>query len=179
MSWSSWEPEALSVQPIPVDLEALDRRFRPALMAFFARRLGNRAEAEDLTQEVFVRLASSAERADHADAYVFQIAANLLTDRSRRVAVRGHYADAVKSSEQQRVTPHDGERILLAKENLQIVVAALNELPQRTRDVFLLSRLERIPHAQLAEMFAISVSAIQQHIVKAAKHLAARTGEHS
>ncbi|HVK80112.1 MAG TPA: sigma factor-like helix-turn-helix DNA-binding protein, partial [Verrucomicrobiae bacterium] len=75
--------------------------------------------------------------------------------------------------------PHDGERILLAKENLQIVVAALNELPQRTRDVFLLSRLERIPHAQLAEMFAISVSAIQQHIVKATKHLATRTGERS
>lgn len=147
-------------------------------MAFFARRLGNRTEAEDLTQEVFVRLAAAGARYDHADAFVFQIAANLLSDRGRRLSVRSGYADMVKSAEEMRAAQPDSERILLAKDNLKHVVAALNELPQRTRDIFLLSRLERIPHAQLAAMYAISVSAIQQHIVKATKHLVARTGGH-
>lgn len=168
----------MSVEHVPVSLEALDRRFRPALMAFFARRVGSRSEAEDLTQDVFVRLASGgASQLDHADAYVFQIAANLLRDRSRRLAVRASHADSVKADEIERGAMPDGERIVIGKENLQSVVAALNELSHRTRDIFLLSRLERIPHAQIADMYAISVSAVQQHIVKATKHLAERIGE--
>lgn len=170
--------QSLSVEPLLPNLEALDRRFRPALMAFFSRRLGSRVDAEDLTQEVFVRLASGqANQLDHADAYVFQIAANLLRDRGRRLAVRANNADLLRSVEQERNASYDGERILLAKENLQHVLQSLNELPTKTRDIFLLSRLERIPHAQLADMYAISVSAIQQHIVKATKHLATRVGE--
>ena len=68
------------------EFEQLNRRFRPALMAFFLRRIGNHAEAEDLTQEVFARLmAMGAENLHQADAYVFQMAANLLRDRGRRV----------------------------------------------------------------------------------------------
>lgn len=57
-------------------IDLLSRRFRPALMAFFARRLADHAEAEDLTQEVFLRLAFlPPDRMTHADAYVFQMAA--------------------------------------------------------------------------------------------------------
>jgi len=40
----------------------LDARFRRPLMSFFLRRIGDRAEAEDLTQEVFVRLIGAMER---------------------------------------------------------------------------------------------------------------------
>ena len=64
----------------------MDARFRLPLMGFFLRRTKNRAEAEDLTQEVFVRLISSPGPADGincAEAFVFRVATNLLIDRSR------------------------------------------------------------------------------------------------
>jgi RNA polymerase sigma-70 factor (ECF subfamily) len=44
----------LEPEPLQLDYEALNRRWRPALVAFFLRRVRSHAEAEDLTQEVFV-----------------------------------------------------------------------------------------------------------------------------
>src|SRR3546814_11671973 len=51
-------PAPVHAQPSHA-VDQLNRRFRPGLMAFFLRRVGNHAEAEDLTQEVFVRLADT------------------------------------------------------------------------------------------------------------------------
>jgi len=63
----------------------LDGRFRAPLLAYFLRRVQDRAEAEDLTQEAFARLVRHADKPQGpgAQAYVFTIAANLLTDRAR------------------------------------------------------------------------------------------------
>jgi len=64
------------------DLDHLTRKFRPALIAFFSRRAASHAEAEDLTHEVFVRLAQTrVESIDSTEAFVFRIATNLLRDR--------------------------------------------------------------------------------------------------
>ena len=65
--------------------EELDARFRASLLAYFLRRTGNAQEAEDLTQETFVRLigSHSFEMADEAQAFVFRVASNLLRDRGR------------------------------------------------------------------------------------------------
>src|SRR4051812_18128318 len=62
-----------------------DRRWRGMLMAFFVRRIRDRTEAEDLTQEALTR-GIGAFRADHPyyGQYLFAIAANLLKDRARK-----------------------------------------------------------------------------------------------
>jgi RNA polymerase sigma-70 factor (ECF subfamily) len=58
----------------------LSSAYRRPLMAFFLRHTDDRAEAEDLTQEVFVRILKGAPAAtvQAPDAFVFTIAANLL-----------------------------------------------------------------------------------------------------
>lgn len=167
--------------PLPnatLDLEAFDQRFRRPLMAFFLRRVGDHAEAEDLTQEVFMRLVRS-ERPDvrSADAYIFQIAANLVRDRGRMRSYRATQTTAIAEGERRRGEPLDAERILIGKDNLEAVVAVLKELNPKTRDIFLLNRLEGMSHNDLAEMFGISASAIGKHIYKASAILAARLGE--
>src|SRR5690349_7357910 len=118
--------------PLPdarLNLEAFDQRFRRPLMAFFLRRTGDHAEAEDLTQEVFDRLARS-ERPDErsADAYIFQIAANLLRDRGRMRSYRQSQNPAIADTERRRGEPLDAERILIGKDNLEAVVAVLKGL---------------------------------------------------
>jgi DNA-directed RNA polymerase specialized sigma24 family protein len=67
------------------DLSAVMERMRPALMAFFVRRLSDPVQAEDLIQDLFIRMATMRGPAtDNPEGYIFQAAANLLRDQYRR-----------------------------------------------------------------------------------------------
>lgn len=162
------------------EFETLNRRFRPALMAFFLRRIGNHAEAEDLTQEVFTRLmALGAEQMREADAYVFQMAANLLRDRGRREKVREAYRFGVLAGEGVGVEPIDPERVLAGRQSLGQIAAALREAPERTRSIFLLYRVEQMKKRDIADTYGISTSAVDKHLMKAMAHLWKRLGSAS
>ncbi|WP_293381834.1 sigma-70 family RNA polymerase sigma factor [Phenylobacterium sp. SCN 70-31] len=157
---------------------AMSQRFRPALIAFFLRRIRNHSEAEDLTQEVLLRVAQRGAEIDAArpDAYVFQIAANLLRDRGRRQKVRAAYQAALASNDAAWVEERDPDRVLQAKQSLSTVLGALQELPDRTRTIFVLFRLENMKQREIADMLGISVRTVEQHVVRASVHLRACFG---
>lgn len=146
-------------------------------MAFFQRRVRNRAEAEDLTQEVLTRIVTqSTDNAgeDLRDGYVFQIAANLLRDKGRRERVRYSYATATSAMEWRGVDVIDPYRVASDREALAILNRSLRELPERTRIIFTLYRLEHIDKGAIARALGISKSAVTQHIMKATAYLIAR-----
>jgi RNA polymerase sigma-70 factor (ECF subfamily) len=143
-------------------------------MAFFMRRAASHSDAEDMTQELFAKLATAQTGTmDNADAYIFQMAANLLRDRGRREKVRAHYRASVQAGGGD-LEPLDPSRVLLGRESLGEVSDALRELPDRTRAIFLLFRLEGMKQSDLADLYGISVSAVQKHIFKAMTHLTKR-----
>lgn len=158
------------------DMVHLNRRYRPALMSFFLRRIRDHAEAEDLTQEVFVRLTALEIGPDNPDGYIFQAAANLLRDRGRRARVRAGYRQAVEFEEGQRSEQITPARVLDGKESLERVLKALKSLPERTRAIFILYRLENMKQREIGEMFGISASAVEKHVVKAVAALARAKG---
>lgn len=157
------------------DLTRRYRRWRPALMSFFLKRVHDHAEAEDLTQDVFARVfgGSHGDPDLHAG-YVFQIASNLLRDRARRAKVRTDCRDAVGSLYGQGVDWLDPEKIATARDALAVLAAGLAELPERTRTIFVLYRIENIEKGLIAESFSISRSAVEKHVARAMVHLMAR-----
>jgi RNA polymerase sigma-70 factor (ECF subfamily) len=155
--------------------EQLNRRFRPGLMAFFLRRLGNHAEAEDLTQEVFARLADvEADHMQSPDAYIFRMAANLLRDRRRRELVRFDYRAKAMAAEDAGVDMLDPLRVAAGRESLANLTAALHELPESTRTIFILYRLENVDKRDICQAFEISLSSVERHLVRAIAHLTRR-----
>lgn len=170
----------------PRRIEALDARYRAPLMAFFLRRAASRAEAEDLVQEVFIRMIARGEGADvrSADSFVFTIASNLVRDRARMAATRHDRAhdqidaayenDAVDGSLVEHLSP---DRVLLGRERLTEALKALNELGPRTRNIFVLYRMENMQRREIAGLYGISVSAVEKHIAKALDHLMMKLGE--
>ncbi len=156
--------------------EALFARYRSPLMAFFRRRTGDAAEAEDLAHEVLVPVLQHADRkaVDNPDAFIFMTARNLLRDRARRADVRERAAPDVQllNSVVEGVTP---ERVIQGKQDLSLAIAALGELGEKTRDIFVLARLERMTYREIAELYGVSVSAVEKHLVKAFAHLMDRT----
>jgi RNA polymerase sigma factor (sigma-70 family) len=158
------------------DARALSRRFRPALIAFFVRRMHNHSEAEDLTQEVLIRVVQRGATIDERgpDAYVFQIAANLLRDRSRRLKVRAAYRAGFGMIDADRVEELDPDRVIQGRHTLDVILGALNELPDRTRNIFILFRLENMKQREIAVMLGLSVRTIEQHVIRASVHLRQR-----
>lgn len=157
------------------DQVQLNRRWRPALMSFFLRRVRDHAEAEDLTQEVFARLLGSNETITTSpDAYVFQTASNLLADRARRARVRADYRDSIGQSEDYGVEPLDPHRHVAGRAALETFAQSLDDLPERTRTIFMLYRLENVSQADIAEALGISSSAVKKHVAKAMAFLMKR-----
>lgn len=157
-------------------LADLDRRYRVPLVRYFGKRIREAYDVDDLVQEVFVRLVRQAaiESVQQIDSYVFQTAANVIRDRVRRHAARRH-------SEHKELLESDlptndlcPERVLLGKEQLDRAIAAIEELPENTRRVFVLRRYEDMRHEEIAKHLGMSVSGVRFHIEKAKAHLARR-----
>ena len=154
---------------------------RPALVRFFRRRCKNLPQAEDLAQDVIMRTLGRAEwkTIDQAKGYIFRTAANLWRDQARHLKVTGGAELSWDENIGNAVT--EGiplERVLLSEEELRRVDAVLLELNERTRDVFVLSRLEDMKYSEIASTLGISVSAVEKHMIKALAHLARQINDH-
>lgn len=159
-----------SAESLLVDL---GQHYRPALMAFFARRLENPGEAEDMAHEILLKLTElPANEIRNPEAYIFRMASNLVRDRYRQGKVRDAYRSEQVEVECRAADYIDPLRLLEGKERLGLVSTALSSLPQRTRDILLLFRIERIRKRDIAESFGISVSAVDKHLIRATMHLA-------
>lgn len=147
--------------------------YRPALIQYFRRRTSDQDEIEDLVQDVFLRIAArrSSEVIENVAGYVFQIAASVIADRHRRRAVRHADAHVEFDTERHGDVDFDAVRILVARQSLRKAIAALHTLPERTRTIFVLRRVEGHAYRDIAVQLGISVSAVEKHMVRAVNHL--------
>jgi RNA polymerase sigma factor (sigma-70 family) len=161
----------------------LDRRFRLPLIAYFRRRVSSASEAEDLTQDVFERVLKALSHAPivNAEALVFRIAVNLLRDRARRESTRGGEqsltSENIVALADALTVDLSPERVVLGERTLADVIAALQELGERTQAIFYLYRLENLKIREIAAIYGISASAVEKHVSKALLHLTRRQEE--
>ena len=172
---SSSRPEA---QDRP-SFEALDRAFRVSLQRYFMRRVRDRAEIDDMVQQVFERLLKRGDVTgmDRLSGYVFQTASSVLADHGRRR--RARHADAHDEFDDGAHGDVDfsPEHVLLGRERLARATAILLELPERTRVIFVLRRLEGMKYLDIAARLGISVSAVEKHMERAVARLMEGVGE--
>jgi RNA polymerase sigma-70 factor (ECF subfamily) len=148
---------------------------RGELFAFMAARLRCPFAAQDLVQDLFLKLFAH-ERSDevaNARVYVFRMAANLVIDQQRRNArLRGALAKAETylNAEDDRSSP---ERQAMAHEELCDLVAAVGRLPPTTRRIFKRNRFEGRSQREIAAELGISQTAVEKHIRKALAALSA------
>lgn len=153
--------------------------YRLPLQHYFERRVATAAEAEDLTQEVFLRLVRRPEAAavENLEAYIFRTAANLLRDTARRHRARAHdrhveLTEHTETAEIWSAVPSP-EIEAEGKRRLRIVTEGLKGLSPKCRRVFLLHRFDGLPHSTIAALYGISISAVEKHIMRAMVHLRA------
>ena len=174
---SSGKTEAASV------LLAIYLEKRPALVRYFALRLGSQAAAEDLVQDIYLRI----ERVDPGEvaspaAYLYRLGSNLMLDRlkqQRRSAARD---DAWQDSrhlalgDQQIADEPAADEALASRQRMAKMMEAMQELPPQCRRAFELHKFDGLSHGETAAAMGISRSAVEKHISLALRRLLARIG---
>lgn len=131
---------------------------------------------EDVLQETMLRLHQRSPREEIANfrAYAFQSVRSVIIDLRRRDTAR--HRSAHSSLEEGHHPSHSltPERVLIGQEALDRFVVALEEMPVRTRDIFVLHRFEDMSYAAIADHMEISLSAVGKHMMKALYFLAER-----
>ncbi|GGD84511.1 RNA polymerase sigma factor [Tsuneonella deserti] len=149
-------------------LEALYHAHSGRLLRFFSRRAGT-TDAPDLVQETFVRMAriepAACHRIESPGAFLTRIAANLVKDRAR-LAARRSSSCHVSYDEQVhgQVDPH---RLLDDRDALARLEQAVARLNRRTREIFLLHRVEGLTYAEIADEVGMSVKGVKKQMAKA------------
>lgn len=146
---------------------------REALLRFLLRRVGNASLAEDLTQETGLRAlgAGAAASIENPRAYLFRIASNLALDhqRHRRQGVELEDAEALGRAVPDRAP--SPEAVALHRGELARLLAAVQELPPRCREVFVLAKFDGLSYAEIARRLGISRNTVITHMVAALKRL--------
>ncbi len=144
------------------------------LQSWLHRRLRCSSDAADLAQDTFVRLLarpaqlSGAETMREPRAYLTTVARGLLVDFWRRSELEKAYlADLALQPEALQPAP---EERLAALQMLQAVDAMLQGLTPKTRAAWLMSRLDGLTHAEIAEKLQVSVPRVRQYLANAARH---------
>jgi RNA polymerase sigma-70 factor (ECF subfamily) len=159
-------------------LELFNREFRGSLTRYFHRRMPA-DQVEDMVQDVFLRLFQRGNIAEleFAAGYVFRTANSVLRDRLRKRLT--HCEDDHCSFDPMVHGDADfsPEDVLLGKERLARATAILLELPERSRVVFVLRRIEDMTYQEIAAKLGLSVSAIEKIMLHSVRYLARRMDE--
>ncbi|MBV7378089.1 RNA polymerase sigma factor [Maritimibacter dapengensis] len=150
----------------------LTARLTPRVMGFAARMLGgDRAEAEDVTQEAMLRLWKIAPDWRQGEAkvttWLYRVTSNLCTDRLRKR--RGVDLDAVPEPEDDRPGAVAG---MIEADRARALEAALAELPDRQRQAVVMRHLEGATNPEIAEAMEISVEAVESLTARGKRLLA-------
>lgn len=156
----------------PMAAELLTRRLAPRVLGYAARLLGgDRAEAEDVTQEAMLRLWKIAPDWRTGEAkvstWLFRVVSNLCTDRLRKR--RTVDIDAI--DEPADDTPGAVDRMIQA-DRAAALQAALNSLPDRQRIAVTLRHIEGETNPDIAQIMDISVEAVESLTARGKRALA-------
>jgi RNA polymerase sigma factor (sigma-70 family) len=140
-----------------------------------ARRLGSTDLASETLQETWLHLnrVGTVGSLRDPEAYVLRVALNLAADRrdteNRRLTFSE--VEALLQFEEDELDP---ERIALAGSEIDALARALNELSPRRRSIFILARVQDLPHRVIAERFGISTRMVERELRKALEHCGRR-----
>lgn len=147
-------------------------RYHTELLNFLCRLVGDRDTAADLTQESFVRVLSAqslGQAVVEPRALLYRVARNLVVDQHRRAQVRCHAdLDAIAEDQLPAAPRHlQPEDALASQQVIRAYLAAIEALPPRCREAFVLFAFDDLSHADIARRMGISVSMVEKHIIRA------------
>ncbi len=147
----------------PADLAGFVRKNQDRLVRHAFFRLGNQEEAEDVVQEIMIRVyqeQGSRQHIDKASSYVFRMVYNACLDQLRKKSkssfeqLNGHNGSAV-------ITDSNHEKEMIAREEFTRIDAMLRSIPEEQAEVIRLRVVDEMSFVEIAEIMKVPVTTIK------------------
>lgn len=164
--------------------QALDRLYEEhagALRQFITVRVAGSFDVEDLVQEVYVRLARMDAVPEKLPpgrrstrTFLLTVANRLVIDRERHRGVRRAHDERLRLlQDQDDAGSPSPESIVLARDDLDAVASAIEEMKPQWRRAFVLNRFSHMSYREVAKAMDVSTKTVEKYIGKALLHLRA------
>jgi len=170
------------------DLTAFDEiveRYQHKIYGYVKRLVGNETDAEDITQEVFLKALNSLHRfreESSLQTWLFRIATNLCRDAHRRRQREKGWLSLWRQTDEQSETeegsivdpPDDRfnpEKLLLREELGAILSEAMEQLPLAMREVLILHDVEQMPYEEIAQALGVPLGTVKSRLFHARARL--------
>lgn len=154
--------------------QELVERHQHAVVGTVAKMLGNASDAEDIAQQVFVRLWKSAPRYKPTakfTTFLFTITRNLVFNETRKRRRRKEHSLDEQEDDWHQQIPEEGhaqpDDQVQQAELQRAVDKAIADLPEKQRLAVVLRRYERMPYDDIAKVLELSVSAVKSQLFRA------------
>lgn len=158
-------------------LQQMYRENHDGFLRFLLHKTQCKEDALDVMQEAFQKLMNrdGLEDMENPRAYLYRTATNIIIDQQRKGRHHKRYVRQVtggvevgSASEAATIPP---ERQVAARQELNAIYEALDELPEKCRKAFLMHREQHCTYSEIAAKLEVSVSMVEKYMIQALKHL--------
>lgn len=174
-------PDIAAELPAPEDRSAalaeVARQHHASLVRFLTQRTGSVEVAKEIAQDAYVKVLAVEHPGSIASLanYLWRCALNLMTDHGRRRGVRERFVQAVRA-EAEQLAP-SAESVVDARQRLEIIEQALEHLPSRCLEAFILRVVQGRPFDEVGQEMGISGRMAKIYVARALAYLHASLDE--
>lgn len=173
------------MSPIPPSQSVLLKAYlekRTILLRYFTRLAGDSAQAEDVVQDLYLKITGLSADYEVEDpvAFLFKMAHNVYLNQLRALQSGRNRDGAWSEVSRHRIGAEEiadepsPEAQTAGRQQLQKAMGALGELPDKTQAIFRLHKFDGLSQAEVANRLDISLSSVEKHLSSALKHLMQR-----
>ena len=160
-------------------LSSAVQRHYEELQRFLTRKIGCPSLAADIIQDLWIKLRLGQPAGDirYPRAYLFRVASNLAIDRIRQEKSRARIVGPMEEGDDAPSDQPSAETQMDYHQRLAILQRAIDELPPRCRDVFLLHKFAGLSHLEIASRLGLARTTVEQHVMRGLAHCRMRMKE--
>ena len=166
------EPRCMTVNAVAPEIETLVRDHSRLVFRIAYSVVRNHADAEDVVQEVFLRVAKrGADGIEDPKAWISRIAWRASVDRFRTLR-RADQEEFDERLHAPRIRAAGTEQETISRETLKLLDRMIAALPKKERDALLLTSVEEMSSAEAAKVLGTTETSIRARVVRARQRLA-------